>query len=548
MHGPYPMLHAALYLVPWALLVLPSLADPITSWNNVTGNANVTFPTAVGNTGDVAPGALPFKVQVDKLNSTTFQKVYAPEMRWLPRDAEKDNATSDDIFANLGAYTPWRPADGLFPETEAYKPLPDQCTMKQVHLLVRHGARYPTDGMDEGPGTIGALVLNSTRNNTFSAKGNMAFLNTWNYSLGQAVLVHQGAQELFDAGVKHYYDYARLLQNVSSKPVIRTTSSSRVLDSARYWTLGFFGWDADQKMNLEVISEADKYNNTLEPKYACPNGKAFAFGDKMRQEWQKVYLKDALARIQNDTSGVTWTISDMANMIQLCPYETVGMGYSNFCSIFTKSEWEGYEYDMDLKFQGNSGFMNPTSKAMGMGYVQDFLARVTKHALQVPSAEQNKTLERNTTYFPLDQPLYADFSHDTVMVNILTSFNITQLADQMNSTSPDPTRRFRASHIVPFGSRFAFEIMECDKGEQYIRVKINEAIVPLNEGQGCEPRVDGLCKLQDFVSHLQKAMSSIPFALTCYGKNGTDIAVTHTVEHGMLTPEQILSNNTSSRT
>ena len=53
--------------------------------------------------------------------------------------------------------------------------------------------------------------------------------------------------------------------------------------------------------------------------------------------------------------------------------------------------------------------------------------------------------------------------------------------------------------------------------------QMNEAIVPLNEAQGCKPRPDGLCKLDDFTSYLEKnAYKASKFDLSCFGKNGTD--------------------------
>lgn len=530
------MLSKALLFIALHLFSNIHAADS-SNWSNVTGTSSTTFPTDVGHLGDMAVGLSPLTAQDDPLNSTDFVKGYGIDMR----DKPLNGGASDDVYTNFGPYTPWRPAENLFPETNTYRTMPSQCQLKQVHILHRHGARYPTDGMDDGPGLFGAMVRNATRQGTFNATGALSFLHHWNYSLGEAILVHQGAQELFDSGVKHYYEYGRLLSNASAKPVIRTTSSSRVLDSSRYWTLGFFGWDATEKMNLEVLTEADGQNNTLEPKYACPNGKEFAFGDAMRKQWQQVYLKDALKRWQRDIQGLNLTIEDMFNIIQICPFETAGLGFSQFCSLFTKEEWEGFEYDGDLKFQGNSGFMNPMAKPMGIGYVQEFLARLTNHSITGQTTSQNMTLDRNGTYFPLEQRLYADFTHDNSIVNILTAFNLTQLADQLKASEPTKNRRFRARDIVPFAARIAIEVMECQdkkKTVPYIRFKINDAVVPLDEGQGCEKRPDGLCLQSAFEKHLRNAIQASQFDLACFGKNGTDFVVTSPVSNGHLTPAQ----------
>ena len=112
----------------------------------------------------------------------------------------------------------------------------------------------------------------------------------------------------------------------------------------------------------------------------------------------------------------------------LCPYETVAFGYSAICDLFTYQEWEGFEYSIDLSFAGNNYFQSPTGKAVGIGYVQEFLARIQNHVLTTGGTQANLTLDGNPSTFPTNQTLYFDFSHDTNMAAILTAFNLTQFA------------------------------------------------------------------------------------------------------------------------
>lgn len=117
-------------------------------------------------------------------------------------------------------------------------------------------------------------------------------------------------------------------------------------------------------------------------------------------------------------------------------------------------------------------------------------------------------------------------------MSILTAFNFTQLNDHLDPTKPDPSRKFRVSQIVPFGARVAFEIWNCQKTD-FLRVKLNEAVIPLDQDQGCQKRKDGLCKLDDFVNHLQdRVIQEANFDLTCFGKNGTDFNATKPVDQG----------------
>lgn len=65
-------------------------------------------------------------------------------------------------------------------------PLPTGANITQLHMLSRHGARYPT----EKPSVVDKL-----QNASFTADGPLAFLNDWTYKLGEQILVPVGKQE-----------------------------------------------------------------------------------------------------------------------------------------------------------------------------------------------------------------------------------------------------------------------------------------------------------------------------------------------------------------
>lgn len=243
--------------------------------------------------------------------------------------------------------------------------LPEQCTVTQVQLLHRHGARYPTSSPTEGAPLFGATIANISKtthpNSNFSASGPLSFLNTWTYQLGAEVLVPVGTQELFDSGVHSYYRYGKLYNATTQKhkPVVRTTSEQRMLDSARFFNLGFFGLNASDAVNLEVIIEngdgltSTSSNNSLASYDTCNNSDTITIGDTyLRPVWDAIYLANATQRLQQYVTGLNLTTDLVYGMQGLCAYETVALGYSNFCDLFSKEEWQGYEYDLDLQFQG----------------------------------------------------------------------------------------------------------------------------------------------------------------------------------------------------
>jgi hypothetical protein len=97
------------------------------------------------------------------------------------------------------------------------------------------------------------------------------------------------------------------------------------------------------------------------------------------EKWANVYLEGARKRIQKLLKGYDLTIEDTYSMQNMCAYEVrcgsflflasrtgfhcsnlliilawaiqvVALGYSDFCSLFTREEWEGFEYALDLWF------------------------------------------------------------------------------------------------------------------------------------------------------------------------------------------------------
>ncbi|KAI4196349.1 MAG: hypothetical protein LQ350_006600 [Teloschistes chrysophthalmus] len=339
-------------------------------------------------------------------------------------------------------------------------PLPPGASIGQVHVLHRHGSRYPTSGA--GVSKFGvALAAQIKAGTAGNFTGALSFLNSWSYKLGSEILVPVGRQELFDSGVLHYYDYGHLY-NTSTKIIARTTTQDRMLKSAEYFMAGFFGLEWTNNATLELIIEQQNFNNSLAGYFQCNNSNAAvnAGGNNASMVWENVYLQNATKRLQALSPGFKLNVSDVYNMQTLCPYETVAFGYSAFCDLFTYEEWQDFEYSIDLSFAGNNYFQSPTGRAVGIGYVEEILARLQHHVLTTTGTQANLTLDGNERTFPLNQTLYFDFSHDTNMAAILTAFGLTQFAPVLPSSGPPaPNRSLIVSHLQPFGARVDIEII-----------------------------------------------------------------------------------------
>jgi len=72
--------------------------------------------------------------------------------------------------------------------------IPEGCGLNAVHLLMRHGARYPTS--DSGPSQFAAEIYSAASNEGFSVTGDLEFLATWTYKLGAEILTPVGREEL----------------------------------------------------------------------------------------------------------------------------------------------------------------------------------------------------------------------------------------------------------------------------------------------------------------------------------------------------------------
>ncbi len=138
-------------------------------------------------------------------------------------------------------------------------------------------------------------------------------------------------------------------------------------------------------------------------------------------------------------------------------------GMSDFCNLFTEQEWQGFEQTLDIEYYYDYSFGNPTGRSQGVGYQQELLARLTNQYITSSNSSVNTSLTNNAADFPLGQPFYADFSHDDIIVSVLTSMSIDYFREHPNLQQypPDPNRHFVLSNMTPFGARLITEVIGC---------------------------------------------------------------------------------------
>lgn len=110
-----------------------------------------------------------------------------------PAAADK-SAKQFDVTKHWGNLSPMQSVDS-FGLPHASPEIPQGCGLNQVHLLHRHGARYPTTG-GTGPAAFAAKLNAAASGAGFAASGAMEFLNTWTYKLGAEILTPFGREQL----------------------------------------------------------------------------------------------------------------------------------------------------------------------------------------------------------------------------------------------------------------------------------------------------------------------------------------------------------------
>ncbi|BEI80529.1 hypothetical protein CcaverHIS002_0110580 [Cutaneotrichosporon cavernicola] len=538
-----------------------NIPGPVKSWadtmfGDVVGlNDNKHFPTDIGYAGPT-PTGLEAALVVTAPAFPLYSGV-APLIR--PSTDREDF----DMMRHWGNLSPYRSvkSHGLKKSSQA---IPDHCELEEMHWLQRHGARYPTSN-PMGPAGLSERLKKGGK---WNASGALSFLNDWEYKLGAELLTPFGRSQLYNLGVAARVKYGFLLDRMKDRlPVFRTETQDRMLRSAQNFAAGFFGIPAEDQYNLEVMIEWPGFNSSLAPYHSCPNDlKVYPLVRAKIAEWDKVFLRNAHKRLQEYMKGYELSLHDVINMMDMCPYETVALGHSAFCSLFTEKEWRGYQYRNDIFWWYAASFGAPVARAEGLGWMQELTARLTHTPLTQFNSSVNSTLH-NDIHFPVSDPLYVDFTHDTTFAQLLPTLNLTTFASQ----GPPPLDHipkdwpFVSSKFAPFATNLQVQVLSCaahrkasadeddkpswwpfkpaddeetvetrfdkrdddddegadetpeptDKG-RFVRIILNDAPVPLTGINGCKKDRDGLCEIEAFVSSMHALIGETDFAQACH--------------------------------
>ena len=428
----------------------------------------------------------------------------------------------DDV--RWAQYSPWR-------AVEAYRAPPEGCVITQVNLLERHGARYPTDDAEVD---IKAALEKMQAMGAYSDE-KFGFIHDFVYDLGTEELISFGRMQARDHGEGDYARYPHLFGDDERRtPFVRAAGSPRVIDSATNWTAGVaHGSQGRSNPVLSVvIDELPGVNNSLHnnlclhPDNSTPQSSTYLaiFAPSIRARLAaSVFSPPPLPLFASSPSSPTQepqpdrrdplnlTDGDIPPLISLCPFHSVALNtgaLSPWCSIFTPSDFDAFEYYHDLKKYYHNGYGAPLGPVQGIAYVAELIARLTDSPV-VDHTQTNSTLDSDKRTFPLRKTFYADFSHDHEIAGVMSAMGL--LRDEYEGAL-DPRgpgregegRKWRVREMVPFSGRLVVERMTCsnrrpfaqrEEGE-YVRVLVNDRVMPL---EFCEGVSGGVCRLDRFV-------------------------------------------------
>ncbi|TFK24698.1 phytase [Coprinopsis marcescibilis] len=404
--------------------------------------------------------------------------------------------------SSWGAYTPYFPA-------EIYRRPPKDCKINQVGIQ-RHGARFPTSGSDSR--IRGALEKLQSANAYLDPR--LSFLKDYRYQLGLDDLVPFGAFQSAESGAKMYERYRKLVSK-GNVPFVRASGSVRVIDSATNWTAGFTEAANNIYRPKLALILPEHLNDTLEDAM-CPSA---GNPEEQTEVWTSIFATPIAQRLNAQAPGANLTPSDVAALIPLCAFESVALEtLSRFCELFTPAEFTQFQYLSDIEKYYNRGYGQPLGPVQGVGYINELLARLTRKQVK-DETQTNRTLDASPLTFPLDRSIYADFSHDNLMVAVFAAMGLFRQPTHLDPTMPSKDRTWFTNKLVPFSARMVVERMQCKvahgideevwegsvgrfkgklkrKGKTYVRILVNDAVQPL---EFCGGDKHGLCALEAFV-------------------------------------------------
>ena len=125
-----------------------------------------------------------------------------------------------------------------------------------------------------------------------------------------------------------------------------------MVKTANNFAAGFFGVpEYLEQVNIELDLETPGFNTSGAPYGICTNGNNAPYatnGGVAGTIFLQNNYNDTIARLNSQVSGIKFDYLDIFGMIQICTFETVQLGYSKFCHLFTEEDFKNFDYYWDV--------------------------------------------------------------------------------------------------------------------------------------------------------------------------------------------------------
>ncbi|OQD83801.1 hypothetical protein PENANT_c015G04387 [Penicillium antarcticum] len=412
-----------------------------------------------------------------------------------------------NIFHHLGGNGPW--VENIHEKAASRLEIPEGCSIDQVHLISRHGERYPTRSV----GNRHLMFLRRIKDTGFALNGSLAFLQNWTYitddpenDFGELTRTgpYAGTLSSFSKGVQFRTRYGHLIPN-SIQTRLWASDSGHVIETARHFASGFFGldWEVSYKAELQIIPETfERGADTLTPgntchKYLEDTIHGHDNGQEALARFQESYTPAIADRLMHEGNFGLKELSSMEvyAMQEMCGFEIMARGSSPWCQVFTEQDWQHFEYARDLIHYYRAGPCNPYSGAMGWLW----LNATTGLLRDGPEAGS----------------LFFSFVHDGDIAPFITALGVLGSEEHLPITRVVADRMWRTSSILPMGTRVTLERMSCSAAndQSYVRVNINDRIMPL---PFCKSGPGVSCSLGHFMDYVHQRRAEVGhFAEVC---------------------------------
>ncbi|WWD03521.1 hypothetical protein V865_001574 [Kwoniella europaea PYCC6329] len=428
--------------------------------------------------------------------------------------------------------------------TEKPTSLPPKCELDRVSLLIRHSSIQGND--DEFEQTMKPFIdkIRNIPKENLPKEGPWKFLRDWDTPIKEETLEVVSPQGKKDAKFLGKYirdQYEPLFppkKKTSTKKdknktpyKVWTASSTRDIDTAKSYIKGGFPshqsgndgeGDGEVVQLVKVPNKAKDWDRSLTPHKACDTFEKESSLEPANK-WLGVYAPKVIERLRGIIPEIADQLvdQDILAMQMLCGYESIAVGHSPFCHLFTDEEWLDVEYYFDVRFHYMMGYGSSLSPYLGMPW-----AKTAKHLLagkdtdgddnggHTPNQDDEGTLgifkkggklpepklPPNATHTQLLHPSFTHRESPAFVAVFLNLFNSSSHAHPAFEVPPldhrVDDRAWRTSHLVSFLGHVALERFHCkgDK-EEYVRAVVNGRAEKMS---GCEDGKEGSCKWKTF--------------------------------------------------